>query len=317
MKVLVPTTIQLDRLQPHEFVEYDVRAAIPKEHRDAEVLVVWQNPVDALDRAATELNGLKLVQTLASGADTILDAGFVPSAAVCSGRSLHDGPVAEHVLALTLATVRRLDRLIDAQRRMHWDEEYMREQTAEGSRGLFTLDRAKVTIWGFGSIAARLAPLLTQLGADVEGIGRRTEFKNGYRITASTDAPGLLDSTDVLISLVPAGDPNTGLFGRTIFRALKPGAIFINAGRGTTVDESALLEALRSGVLRAAALDVVVTEPLPADSPLWGTENLIITPHVAGNRPQAASRLLERNLDALRTGAPLLNEVRPASTARV
>ncbi len=314
MKVLVPSTIRLD---PPEggasFVRYDVGLPLPPEHHDADVLIAWQNPPEGLLDAARNLHSLRLVQALASGADAVLAAGFAPEVAICSGRSLHDGPVAEHALALVLAAVRRLDVLARSQASRTWDEKYISAQSDPATADRYTLEGARVLIWGFGSIASRLAPLLSQLGAHVTGVGRAEGERGGYRIITRDQAQSALASTDVLISLAPATAETVNLFDAQVFGSLKAGAVFVNVGRGATVDEDALLDALDSGRLRVAALDVMKAEPLPADSPLWVAPNLVLTPHVAGNRPRGADALVARNLSALESGAPLENEVRPGA----
>lgn len=119
----------------------------------------------------------------------------------------------------------------------------------------------------------------------------------------------LLGSTNVLISLVPASARTDKLFNNSVFAAMPQGSVFINAGRGSTVDETDLISALQKKQLGAAAIDVAQNEPLPSTSPLWTTENLIITPHVAGIRPQGVAALIRRNLAALQTGKTLENLV--------
>lgn len=311
MKILIPNTIDLPVTADVEAVVYDIDAEIPDEHRDAEVLVVWHNSSSWLQEAARTLPELRLVQALASGADAVLNAGFPEEVRICSGRSLHDGPVAEHALALILSAVRRLDRLRDAQLEHRWDDDFNEVQSAPESRGSYTLDAARVTIWGFGSIASTLAPLLTALGAEVQGIARSTGTRSGYPVHADADAATVLSETDVLVSILPATDATAGLFDSTVFDAMRAGSVFVNVGRGTTVDEGALIAALESGRLRAAAIDVTRTEPLPASDPLWEAPNLLITPHVAGNRPAGAARLIDANVARLAAGDDLVNQVRP------
>jgi len=310
MKILIPNTIELNLRAGDDDVVYDVNAAVPAAHRDAEVLVAWHNSAEQLADAARTLPALRLVQALASGADVVLNAGFAADVRICSGRSLHDGPVAEHALALILSAVRRLDRLQEAQHAHLWDEEFIAAQAAPATRGLYTLAGATVTIWGFGSIAARLAPLLQLLGADVHGIARSSGERSGVPVVAESDASELLGRTDVLVSLLPATAETAELFDASVFESLKPGAVFVNVGRGATVDENALIDALASGRLRSAAIDVTRTEPLPADSALWDTPNLVITPHVAGNRPVGSSALIDENVRRLLADEELLNRVR-------
>lgn len=311
MKILIPNTIELPLTADAEAVVYDIDAEIPAEHRDAEVLVVWHNSAEWLQHAVTALPRLRLVQALAAGADVVLSAGFGDDVRICSGRSLHDGPVAEHALALVLGAVRRLDRLHDEQHDHRWDAEYNDEQSAATTRDLFTLHGARVTIWGFGSIAATLAPMLTMLGADVSGIARSAGTRSGFPVHADADAPAVLADTDVLVSILPSTEETAGLFDARVFGQLKRGAVFVNVGRGATVDEAALIEALRSGQLRAAAIDVTRIEPLPESDPLWDAPNLLITPHVAGNRPAGAPALIDENVTRLEAGDDLVNQVRP------
>lgn len=311
MKILIPDTTALQISADAEVVVYDIESEIPEEHRDAQMLVVWHNSASWLQEAARSLPQLRLVQALASGADVVLNAGFAPEVRICSGRSLHDGPVAEHALALILSAVRRLDRLHDAQRDHRWDAEFNDVQSARDTQGAYTLAGARVTIWGFGSIASALAPLLTALGAEVQGIARTGGTRSGYPVRADADAADALADTDVLVSILPATDDTAKLFDAAVFGALKPGAAFVNVGRGATVDEDALIGALESGRLRAAAIDVTASEPLPASDPLWDAPNLLITPHVAGNRPVGAGALVDANIARLAAGDELVNQVRP------
>ncbi|MFJ4173169.1 NAD(P)-dependent oxidoreductase [Microbacterium sp. NPDC089696] len=311
MKILIPDTIDLTLTGDVEAVVYDVRSEIPVEHRDAEVLVVWHNSGAQLEQAARDLPRLRLVQALASGADVVLRSGFAETVRICSGRSLHDGPVAEHALTLILAAVRRLDVLRDAQGDHRWDDGFNVAQTASATRADYTLAGARVTIWGFGSIATTLAPVLRTLGADVQGIARSAGDRAGFPVHADADVAAVLADTDVLVSLIPATPDTADLFDARVFDALRPGAAFVNVGRGATVDEAALIAALESGRLRAAAIDVAKAEPLPSDDPLWEAPNLLITPHVAGNRPVGASALIDDNVARLAAGDDLVNQVRP------
>lgn len=311
MKVLIPSTISLPDIDGSDdsFHVYDVDSAIPPEHIDTDVLVAWQNPPALLRLAAQSLYQIKLVQALASGTDAILDAGFAPSVKICSGRSLHDGPVAEHTLALLLACIRRVDRLHDAQKARVWDQVFVRQQATPETAADFTLSGSNVLIWGFGSIAAKVAPMLSALGAKVTGVASRPGDRGGYPVVTAETANELLPLTDVLISLVPASAATADLFNRQVFNQLRKGSVFINVGRGATVDEDDLIDALATGNLRVAGIDVAKQEPLPWSSPLWEVGNLIITPHVAGNRPQGAEVLVRANLDALRNERELRNEV--------
>ncbi len=313
MKVLLPDSLDLQLTTPNiNAVGYDERADIPQEHHDAKVFVTWANSRSNLASAAQHLGDLELVQTVTAGTDRVFAAGFAQSVRIASGRSLHDGPVAEHTLALTLAAVRRLDQLAAAQDRQEWDRQYMAAQADPATAQLYTLDGAHVVIWGFGSIAVRLAPLLQGLGARVTGIANSAGTRAGFPVVADRDRAAAFADADVLISLLPATEATNEVFNAQAIATLPDSAVFINVGRGSTVDEPALIAALASGQLRFAALDVMETEPLPATSALWTTPNVLLTPHVAGGRPQQASQLIDRNVAALLNDGEIVNVERPA-----
>jgi phosphoglycerate dehydrogenase-like enzyme len=311
VKILLPDTIRLDvDVAPgDEVVGYDAAAPFADDALDAEVLVAWGNSGANLADGARRLTALRWVQSLAAGPDAVLAAGFGPGVTVTSGRSLHDGPVAEHALALVLAAVRHLDVLGAAQREHRWDPHVRTAQADPATARRYTLDGAHVVVWGFGSIAARLAPLLTALGARVTGVASERGERHGYRVVADEDLDALLPTADVLVSLLPALPATRRALDAHRIDRLPDHAVFVNVGRGATVDEAALAAALRDGRLAAAALDVTETEPLPAGSELWDAPRLLLTPHVAGNRPQRAGALVAENLEALRAGRPLRNVV--------
>lgn len=184
----------------------------------------------------------------------------------------------------------------------------------EGRVRLITGSSALVV--GFGNIGSEFARRLSALGCKVTGIRRNKTGKPDY-----LEALAQMDALD---SLLPEADivalslPNTGetrrLFGRDRMEKMKPGAILINVGRGSAVDSAALCEALNSGRLGGAVLDVTDPEPLPREHPLWDAPNLILTPHVSGSNdlPEVQDglcRLALENLKAYFEGKPLKNVV--------
>lgn len=308
-KVLLPTSIELAPELPEgvEAVTYDVRQPIPEEHTDAEVLVSWTNPPRLLAAEAKRLHRLRWVAALPAGPDAALEAGFAPDVVITSGRGLHDGPVAEHALALVLAVARRLPELVRAQDAHRWAGELGGAQPVRERGSFRSLDGARVLVWGFGSIASRLAPLLTALGAEVTGVASTAGERAGYPVIASSDIASVLPTTDLLIGILPASPSTNAAIGADVLAALPQHAWVVNVGRGTTLDEDALLAAVREGSIAGAALDVFGTEPLPADSPLWDEPRILITPHAAGGRPTGASEFLSANLAAFVEGRPLTN----------
>ncbi|TKR23436.1 phosphoglycerate dehydrogenase [Cellulomonas hominis] len=311
--VLLPSSIALSPAVPGTVrtVTYDVEKPVPEELVEAEGLVAWGNPTSQLADAARRMGRLRWVQTLAAGPDSVLAAGFAPHVQITSGRGLHDGPVAEHTLALVLAAARRLPELVRAQDEHRWAAELGGMQQLPHEGGEFrSLSGARVLIWGFGSIAARLAPLLTVLGAQVVGVASRAGERAGYPVIAPDEVPQALPGTDVLIGILPATSTTRRALDAAVFARLPRHAWVVNVGRGSTLDEDALLKAVRGGRIAGAALDVFRTEPLPPTSPLWDEPRILITPHAAGGRPVGADTLLTDNIGAFERGEPLRNLVR-------
>ena len=310
-KVLLPTSLALDPALPDgvDAVAYDPAEPVPAEHRDAQGVVIWGNPRPRLREMAADLPRVRWVQSLAAGPDAALSAGFGDDVVLCGGAGLHDAPVTEHALALILDLVRRLPAAAAAQREHRWARELGGRQPLHPGRPVTTLLGARVVLWGFGSIAQRLAGVLTSLGAEVRGVARSGGVRAGYPVTAVEHVEAELAGADVLVLLLPGLPENDQVLDAERLAALPAGAYVVNVGRGSTVDEAALREALESGWLGGAAVDVTATEPLPADSPLWKAPNLVITPHAAGGRPVGADELIAANLRALVDGGPLRNVI--------
>jgi len=306
VKLLLPDSIDLDL----QGIRYPIDRPIPDEHTDAEALVVWGNPPAQLHDAARRLGRLRWVQTLAAGPDTVLAAGFAPDVVITGGAGLHDLTVTEHALALVLAAARRLNLLVRAQIGHRWAGELGGIQPVHEPGSFRTLRGARVVVWGFGGIAATLAPHLAALGAHVTGVARSAGERHGFPVVAVDDLRRLLPGTDVLVMILPATPDTERALNAGLVALLPAHAWLVNVGRGATVDEAAVLDAIRSGQLGGAALDVFAAEPLPPDSPLWDEPNVIVTPHAAGGRPLGAAELITANLAALRDGRPLRNVVR-------
>lgn len=306
MKILLPTTIEIDQdqlpLGPEDaVVGYDPTAPVPEEHTDAQVLVVWGNTDDSLADAARRLTRLRLIQAFLAGPDQVTKAGFSEEVVVCTGVGLHDRTVAEHALALVLALVRFLPELGERHARHEWASDLGGPQPLHPQGPVTTLLGARVAVWGFGSIGSTLAPLLTALGAQVTGIARSAGERHGYPVVATEDKAEVLAQSDVLVMILPSGEATEKALDAEALAALPDSAYVVNVGRGSTVDEPALVTALEEGRIAGAAIDVARQEPLPAEDPLWDAPHLVITPHAAGGRPVDPEPLLAQNLEALRT----------------
>jgi phosphoglycerate dehydrogenase-like enzyme len=215
-------------------------------------------------------------------------------------------PCAQHVLAFMLAQARQLPQARTDQLGPHaWPKSLLRSSSV-------LLGGQNLLFVGFGAIARRLAELCAPFAFQTTALRRRPRGDEGMAVRPIGELEQLLPTADHVIDLLPANEESTRLFDRRKFSAMKPGAVFYNIGRGTTVDQDALGEALRGGRLRAAYLDVTDPEPLPPQHPLWTTPNCVITPHTAGGHDNEWTRLVQHFLTNLRrheAGEPLLDRV--------
>ncbi len=176
-----------------------------------------------------------------------------------------------------------------------------------------------VGIMGLGVMGMASADVLLRLGFAVRGWTRTPKEAPGVEVFVGPDGlDSFLAGTDILVSLLPLTPETRGIVDRALLAKLRRdgplgGPVFINAGRGGTHVQADLVEALRDGTLSGASLDVFEEEPLPADSPLWGFDNLVITPHVAAisSAPAIAAEIAQQIL-AFERGEPLRNRVDPA-----
>lgn len=312
MKLLYPTSLELDTPKLEGFSislqPYDVTAPLPPEHHDADILVTWGNSAAMLEDAAKHLQ-LRWVQSLAAGPNDVLAAGFSPQVVITSGSGLHDHTVAEHTLGLLLNAARRFYEMRDFQNARRWPGQLGGPQPDRPTDSFRTLEDARILVWGFGNIALTLAPFLKALGSQVRGVARSAGVRDGTETFTEDALPALLPETDALVMILPGSDATRHALSAERLALLPAHAWVVNVGRGSSVDERALVAALHAEKLGGAALDVFETEPLPETSPLWDAPNLIVSPHAAGGRPQGAEALIAENLRRFLAGQPFKNMV--------
>lgn len=313
-KLLYPTSLALDPklLEGYsvDLVPYNVKENIPAEHADAEILITWTNTAANLKDAAQRLTKLRWIQSLAAGPNDVLGAGFDPAKiTITTGSGLHDHTVAEHTLGLLLNAARRFFEMRDHQTQGQWPGHLGGPQPDRPSGKFTTLQDANVVVWGFGNIAKCLTPWLTALGANVTGVARSRGVRNGIQIYAEDDLKDILPKTDALVMILPGSDATKHALNADRLKLLPNHAWIVNVGRGTSVDEDALADALDAGSIGGAALDVFETEPYPAGGRLWKTPNTIVSPHAAGGRPQDPENLIAWNLRKFLAGQELRNVI--------
>jgi phosphoglycerate dehydrogenase-like enzyme len=267
---------------------------------DVEMLVAGPEFADRLPQLFESLPGLRVVQSFSAGVDWLLP--MAPrGVVVCRAVGVHDASVADWVMAATLTMQRRFPEFIENQRRAAWVRTDGDESDAKDLEG------QNVVILGHGSIGRALAARMEPFGMRVTGITQHP--RRDAQPTAAL--PDLLPLADVVVDLLPLTPETEKFVDRGFLARMKPGALFVNAGRGRTVDTQALVSALTAGRIRAA-LDVTDPEPLPSDHPLWHAPNTLITPHVAGNVPRWQERAYRLAGDQIRryaAGEPLVGMV--------
>jgi len=218
--------------------------------------------------------------------------------------------IAEHVIAMTLALARNLPQLINHMESGQWAQG--RGQTTNGMQSIGGKTMLVVGLGGIGTEVARRAAAL-----DMRVLGTRRSSRDGpdfvEYVGLSDEMYELAAEADFIVNALPITPQTTGIFDAMFFAAVKPGAHFINVGRGKSVITDELVAGLRSGQIAGAGLDVTDPEPLPADHPLWQMNNVIITPHVAwnGSNRDRHMLVLRENLRRFVAGDALLNVVDP------
>ena len=274
-----------------------------REIGDADVLLHVLEPVtsEVIQRAPQ----LKLIQKLGVGVDTIdLAAARDRGIAVCNMPGANTRAVAELTLLLMLATLRRvteLDRQTRAGRGWTLDAPLVDNLCELGGR--------TVGLVGFGAVGNSLTPMLQGIGADVIYTSRSDARHASAKFMPLAD---MLAHADVVSLHVPLNVSTAGMIGASAITSMKRGAVLVNTARGGLVDYGALHDALASGHLRAAGLDVFDAEPATASHPLFQLPNVVATPHVAWLTAETLDRSLEifrENCRRLRDGQPFLNRV--------
>ncbi|MEM7078629.1 MAG: D-2-hydroxyacid dehydrogenase [Pseudomonadota bacterium] len=225
---------------------------------------------------------------------------------VCNVRGIYSDHIAQHIAMYMLALARDLPSYLAAQREGRWD-------TAARQSPYLDLSQATVLIVGLGGIGAETARICQVFGCEVLAVESRLEQAVDVPVHAPDELLDLLGRADFVISTLPHTPATEMMWNTHTFAAMRPGARFINIGRGMTTRLADLVAALESGHLAGAALDVFEIEPLPAEHALWRMPNVIITPHVAiadaDNITERRFEILLENVRRFVANEPLLNVV--------
>ena len=229
---------------------------------------------------------------------------------VTNARDVHGPVVAEQVIAMIYALAKQIPAAVRFQQKHVWGQEAISKLSAPRE-----IAGATVGLIGVGSIGRNVAKHAAALGMRVVAVREHPEKGKPEHIDEvwpSSQLLHLLGQSDYVVLSAPVTAETTGIIGKEQLAAMKPHARLINVGRGPLIDEPALIDALREGKIGGAALDVFDKEPLPADSPLWDLDNLLILPHTAGISEKMWERhyqLFSENLRRYFAGQPLLGVV--------
>ncbi|MDH3693038.1 MAG: hypothetical protein OER96_00510 [Gammaproteobacteria bacterium] len=277
---------------PNDNVEFLERT------QDANALIIgWSLPVEVM----REIKHLEVISFTGIGAGTYIDlpAASEQGATVCNCPGYADNTVAEHTLALLFAATRHLPKLHADIRHGKWNQALPGTELRGKNLGLI----------GFGGIAQRVCELANALGMQVKAWTRNPNderaAKHGIEFVELDD---LLRTSDVLSLHIALSEKTENLLGAKEFALMKDGVFLVNTARGELIDDEVLINALQSGKIQTAALDVFRKEPLPPNHPFTKLDNVILSPHVAYNTPEAREVLYDitvNNIVQFYKGVPI------------
>lgn len=285
-----------------EFIYADRETLLPQLVKDAEI-ILRNVPPEYLKDAAK----LKFLQLDSAGAVPYTAPGVMPKGAqLANATGAYGLAISEHMLGCVFMLRKKLDRYLDDMKRHEWKDE----------GPVLSIADSVTLVVGLGDIGGQFAQKMHALGSHVIGIRRHRSEAPDYleELYTMEELDTLLPKADIVACSLPGTPQTAGLFDAGRLDRMKKGAILLNVGRGSLIPSDALLEALKSGHLGGAAIDVAEEEPLPPESPLWDAPNLLITPHVSGNYHmrqilETVVKIAGENLSAFLEERPIRNEV--------
>ena len=291
----------------HQFLQLQNYDGVPQEIGDTDVFIGWSLRPEQFVAARK----LRWIHSPAAAVHQLMFPELIRSSVlVTNSTGIHGPVVAEHAIAVLLALAKRLPQAIQYQAKREWSQDQLWH---ERPRPREVADSAVVVV-GMGGIGREFTARAKALGMKVLAV--RESPAKGTDGADAVYGPAQLDQVlplaDYVLLCTPVTPATTGIMNAERLRKMKPDAYLINVARGPLVDEPALLQALQERRIAGAALDVFNEEPLPADSPFWSLDNLLITPHTAAVTERLWERhfkLIVENLNRFLSGQPLLNQV--------
>ncbi len=260
-----------------------------------EILLIFLHGNRKMIDAAPQL---KWVQAITAGVDALPLAEIARRGIrLTNGRGIHTIHMAEYAIAAMINLARGFHFMFRNQMQKKWARAVPQEE----------ISGATVGIIGLRAVGREIARKAAFMGMRVIGVKRTpVPLTDVDTVYGPEDMALVFRQSDYVINLLPATPGTEKMIDRRFFEAMKPTASFINMGRGTTVNETDLIDALRRHRIKALVSDVYETEPLPAESPLWDLENVILTPHICGVSPHYMARamaIIEHNIEVYLSGS--------------
>jgi phosphoglycerate dehydrogenase-like enzyme len=289
MKILVINNMleqkHLDQIQSvaaslnHEVFFYKAESEIPQSNFDADIIYGFAPSI------VKSSKNLKWLCVPWAGVDSLMTPGYFANedCLLTNAAGAYGVSIAEHMIAVSLVMMRRLDEFMAETRAGQW----------KMPRPQKSLKDCRITVLGTGDIGTTFAKRARAFEpAGIVGVCRSGKSSESVydKVIPVTELDSVLSQTDLLTMSLPATPETRGILSRERMALLPEGAYIVNVGRGSAIDEDALADALESGHIAGAALDVFQKEPLPEGHRLWKTKNLLITPHVAGNMTLAYTK---------------------------
>jgi phosphoglycerate dehydrogenase-like enzyme len=291
----------------HQFVQLQNYDCVPDEIADTDVFIGWSLRPQQFVAAKK----LRWIHSPAAAVHQLMFPELIQSnVIVTNSTGIHGPVVAEHAIAVLLALAKRLPQAMQYQAKKFWSQDRLWH---EQPRPREVAD-ATVLVIGMGGIGREFTARAKALGIKVlairENLDKGADGADAVFSPAQLD--GVLPQADYVLLCTPVTPATTAIINAARLAKMKPDAYLINVGRGPLVDEAALLQALKDRRIAGAALDVFNEEPLPAESPFWSLDNLLITPHTAAVTERLWDRhykLIAENMKRFLAGEHLLNEV--------
>jgi len=301
-----PHSLRSARGKPHDPSLRNQAPALTDSQRRAFERLTVAVAIDLPFDVAGIAPNLRWVQAVGAGTGQLQSAGLREAGiTLTTSAGSNAVAIAEFAIGRLIQDAKRFREIESLQTAHHWEPLYG-TQLAGSTLGLIGLGAIN------SAVAARAKAMDLRVVATRQSATPGATAPNVDRLYTTTELHTMLAECDAIVSAVPETPQTSGMIGPREFAAMKPGAFFCNVGRGSLLDEAALIAALESGHLRAAALDVASQEPLPADDPLWDAPNLYLSSHCAAS-PSALfanlHRLIRDNLERFIAGQPLRNEV--------